>query len=273
MSSGNKYGFTQGTLAIPDAKPITAPSVIPAPTVINAPIPIQEPFALPSPISLSFTFEDSNMVGWTPVDEPPLLLGVPGPSRWGVDDGPISGKALIQTSNIWGDKPDVIALGTFLIYDLQEFMDFTMEFDMYAQDNDGVGIVWGWRSRINHFRFFTMVDPANPSGAPPDLRAPFSMIERRTGDASPYYQTLAKIRQSSYFEYQVNHFKLEVINKTFRIYWNYRLILQASHGGYWGGKIGFMLYAHSGVFFDNVKIESVLPQLANQYNRFVLPQG
>jgi len=272
MSSGNKYGFTPGTLAIPDPKPITLPSAIPESMIINAPIPIQEPFALPSPISLRFTFEDSNMVGWTPVDEPPQLLGEPGPSRWGVDDGPISGKALVQTSNIWGDKPDVIALGTFLIYDLQEFVDFTMEFDMYAQDNDGVGIVWGWRSRTDHFRFLTMLDPANPSGAPPDLKAPFSMIEKRVGDASPYYQTLAKIRQASYLEYQINRFRLEVINKTFRIYWNYSLIMQANHGGYRGGKIGFMLYAHSGVFFDNVRIESVLPPLENQYNRFILPQ-
>lgn len=271
MSSGNRFGFSQGTLTIPDPKPITTPSIIQEPLMINAPMPIQDPFILPSPIIVNFTFEDSNMIGWTPIDEPPPLLGGEGPSRWGIDDGPISGKALSQTSNIWGDKPDVIALGTFLIYDLQEWVDFVMEFDMYANDNDGVGVVWGWKSRIQHYRFFTMVDPANPGGAPPDLKAPFTSIEKRTGDVSPYYQTLAKIKQASYLEFRVNHFKLEVINKQFKVYWNYALVLQASDPWYWGGKIGFMLYAHSGVFFDNVKIETVLPPMTNQNDKFILP--
>jgi hypothetical protein len=272
MSSGNRYGFSTGTLTIPDPKPITTPSIIQEPMIINAPNPIQEPFILPSLSVVSFTFEDSNMIGWTPIDEPPQLLGAEGPSRWGIDDGPISGKALSQTSNIWGDKPDVIALGTFLIYDLQEWYDFTMDFDMYANDNDGIGIIWGWRNRIDHFRFLTMVDPANPAGAPPDLRAPFSTIEKRTGDTSPYYQTLAKIKEASYRDFEITHFRLEVINKVFSIYWNYRLMLQANHWAYWGGKVGFMLYAQSGVFFDNVKIEAIYPMPINQYERFTLPQ-
>jgi hypothetical protein len=270
VSSGNRYGFTQGTLTIPDPKLISAPSVIQEPMVINAPTPIQEPFILPSPTVVNFTFEEGNMIGWVPIDEPPNLLGDVGPSRWDIGDGPISGKALMQTSNIWGDKSDAIPLGTFLIYDLQEWVDFVMEFDMYAQDNDGVGIIWGWRNRLRHFRFFTMIDPSNPAGAPPDLKAPFTMIERRTGDVSPYYRTLAKVRQASYREFEVNHFKLEVINRIVKVYWNYGLMIQARHG-YRGGKVGFMLYAHSGVFFDNIRIEAVPPPLANQYDRFTMP--
>jgi len=271
MSAGSKFGFIQTTIPIPDPKPLPQPSVIQEPMMINAPMPLPDPFIMPSPTLLSFTFEEGNMIGWTPVDEPPALLGGEGPSRWGITDGPISGKALVQTSNIWGDKVDVIPLGTFLIYDLQEWTDFNMEFDMYAMDNDGVGIVWGWKNRTFHYRFFTMVDPANPSGAPPDQRAPFTVIQRRTGDVSPYYQTLAMKKEASFTDFVITKFKLEVRGTTFKVYWNNALTMQASDPLYQGGKVGFSLYAHSGIYFDNVKIETVLPEVTSQMDRFILP--
>ncbi|MDQ1317912.1 MAG: hypothetical protein QG588_1567 [Candidatus Poribacteria bacterium] len=271
MSAGNRFGFSQGTIPIQTPKPLPQPSVIPEPIMINAPMPLPDPFIVPSATVINFTFEDGNMIGWTPIDEPPALLGGEGPSRWGVADGPISGKALVQTSNIWGDKPDVIALGTFLIYDLQEFTEFVMEFDIYAMDNDGVGVIWGWKNRTFHYRFFTMIDPANPAGAPPDQRAPFTMIQRRMGDISPYYQTLAMKKEASFLDFQIAHYKLEVSGTTFKVYWNNVLTMQASDPLYQGGKIGFMLYAHSGVYFDNVRIESVLPPITNQMERFMTP--
>jgi hypothetical protein len=271
MSAGSKFGFIQTTIPIPDPKPLPQPSVIQEPMMINAPMPLPDPFIMPSPTLLSFTFEEGNMIGWTPIDEPPALLGGEGPSRWGITDGPISGKALVQTSNIWGDKVDVIPLGTFLIYDLQEWTDFNMEFDMYAMDNDGVGIVWGWKNRTFHYRFFTMVDPANPSGAPPDQKAPFTVIQRRTGDVSPYYQTLAMKKEASFTDFVITKFRVEVRGTTFKVYRNSDLTMQASDPLYQGGKVGFSLYAHSGIYFDNVKIETMLPEVTSQMDRFILP--
>ena len=257
MSVGNK--LIDKLIPIPNPKPIPDPFTIQPPFMINAPNPITEPFTLPSTDAVDFTFEDINMIGWTVVDEPPQLLGEGTSSRWIVTDGPISGKALAQTSNIWGDKNDVVPLGTFVIYDLREWTDFVMEFDCFAADNDGLGIVWGWKSRLNHYRFLTMIDPANPTGAPPDKRAPFSVIEKRTGDNSPYYQTLSSKREASYHQYTVTHLKLEVANKTFKVYRDGRLSLQASDGAYQGGKVGFTLYAHAGIYFDNVKIDALIP--------------
>ncbi|MEK7397971.1 MAG: hypothetical protein AAB116_13640 [Candidatus Poribacteria bacterium] len=270
MSSGNRYGFSKGTIPIPNPKPIQEPYKIPEPTKINAPNPLPDPFILPSTEVINFTFEDNNMIGWVPIDEPPHLLGENLRSRWEIGDGPISGKALMQTSNIWGDKTDTVALGTFLIYDLQQWVNFIMEFDVYPMDNDAIGIIWGWQNRFRHHRFITMIDPANPTGAPPEKRGPLSMIERRIGDAPPYYATLATKKEAAFREFQITHFKLEVNNsRLFRVYSNNILVLQVRDGRYRGGKVGFMLYAHSGVFFDNVRIESIIPAMADQTNRFI----
>lgn len=268
MSSGNRYGFSKDTIPIPNPKPLQEPYKIPDPIAINAPNPIPEPFILPTTQVVNFTFEDSNMIGWVVVDEPPHLLAENMRSRWEIGDGPISGKALMQTSNVWGDRGDTVPLGTFIIYDLQTWYNFTMEFDLYAMDNDAIGIVWGWWNRFRHHRFITMIDPANPTGAPPELRGPFSRIERRTGDTPPYYETLASVRRAAYTEYKIDHLKLEVNDRLFKVYSNNSLILQARDGRYWGGRVGFMLYAHSGVYFDNVRIEAIVPEISNQMHRF-----
>ena len=58
-------------------------------------------------------------------------------------------------------------------------------------------------------------------------------------------------------------------SRLFRVYSNNILVLQVRDGRYRGGKVGFMLYAHSGVFFDNVRIESIIPAMADQTNRFI----
>ena len=40
-------------------------------------------------------------------------------------------------------------LGTYAIYQGKDFTDFTMEMDVFAADNDGMGIVWGLQDKIN----------------------------------------------------------------------------------------------------------------------------
>jgi hypothetical protein len=273
MSSGNKYGFSPGTIPIKDANPLPQPSVIQEPMTINAPMPIPDPFVLPSSNIVSFTFEDGNMIGWTPVDEDPASLNHIGPSIWRVEDGPISGKALLQNSIIWGDKANVTPLGTTIIYDLQEWLDFDMEFDMFTKSfyHNGLGIVWGWRNKTWHYRFLTVLDPRNPTGAPPEQRAPLSMIQRRTSDAPPYYYTMAFKKEASYYHNATIHYKVMVRGQNFKVYWNNALAIEANALLYQGGKIGFTLYGQDNTYFDNISIEAIPPAVANQNDRFTMP--
>jgi hypothetical protein len=269
----NRYGFSQGTIPIQNPNQLPQPSVIQDPTVINAPMLLPDSFDLPSTNIVNFTFEESNMIGWTPVDESPDSLNYIGPSRWEVVDGPISGKALLQNSIIWGDKANITPLGTSIIYDLQEWNDFNMEFDMLTRSpyQNGLGIVWGWKNKTAHYRFMTILTPSNPTGAPPEQRAPLSMIQRRISDAPPYYYTLAFKKEASYIHNVVIRYKLEVRGQNFKVYWNNVLIMQANALLYQGGKVGFTLYGQNETYFDNIKIEAVLPERANQMDRFTLP--
>jgi len=200
-------------------------------------------------------FDNANMDGWVTLDEPAKLLNDKGPSNWIVMQSP-AGKgsfALNQTSNIWGDPPDVVPLGTFAIYDLAEWVNFDLTFEVYAQDNDCLGLIWGWKDRTHHYRFITMIDPANPEGVGAD-KAPWSKIEKRIGDDKPYYDTIGRVGQASYVDNTVTNFKLSVMNGKFSVYSNDKLVVEASDLAYSGGKIGFTTIAQQGCFFDNVKV-------------------
>ena len=195
---------------------------------------------------------------WVAVDEPAELLNDKGPSSWVINNGPINGGALNQSSNIWGDVGDVVALGTFCIYDKMEWVNFDLSFEMLANDNDGTGFVWGWKDRTNHYRFFTMIDAGNPGGAAgaegDPGKAPWSLIEKRTGDKRPYYKTLKVVREAAYQQGALTTFRVVVQDGKFQVYSNGDLIIEASDPSYAGGKIGFTLYAQSGNFFDNIEL-------------------
>ena len=53
-------------------------------------------------VNLNEEFEDG-LDNWVIVDEPANLLNDKGPSNWETAQGSFKGKALSQTSNIWGD--------------------------------------------------------------------------------------------------------------------------------------------------------------------------
>lgn len=200
-------------------------------------------------------FNDGDMNGWITLDEPPDLLNDKGPSMWTVQQSPEPGNgwALNQSSNIWGDPPDIIPMGTFAIYDLAEWVNFELSVDVFAQDNDCLGLIWGWKERTNHYRFITMIDPANPEHPTAD-KAPWSKIEKRLGDESPYYNTIARVKEASYIENSTTHFKLSVQDGVFKVYSNNKLAVEAKDASYSGGKIGFTMIAQSGCYFDNVEL-------------------
>ena len=200
-------------------------------------------------------FEDADMNGWITLDEPAKLLNDKGPSNWAVLPSPAGRNdlALNQANNIWGDPPDVVPLGTFAIYDLSEWVSFDLTVEVYAQDNDCLGLVWGWKDRTQHYRFITMIDPANPEGPGAD-KAPWSKIEKRIGDDKPYYDTIGRVGQASYQDGANTKFRLTVENGKFSVYSNDKLVVEASDPNYLGGKIGFTMIAQQGCFFDNVKV-------------------
>lgn len=204
---------------------------------------------------------ENNLDDWQAIDEPPNLLDDKGPSIWTLQPSPFSGKALHQGSNIWGDVGDVVALGTFCIYNKREFKDFELTVDTFANDNDGMGIVWGWKDRKNHYRFFTMIDAGNPGGAMGKEgdpgKAPWSLIEKRIGDERPYYKLLAINREPAYQKAVPTTLKLVVKEGNFQIYSGGNLMAEAKDPSYSGGKIGFTLYAQSGQFFDNLKVVEI----------------
>jgi hypothetical protein len=129
-----------------------------------------------------------------------------------------------------------------------------MEVDVVANDNDGMGIVWRWEDILNHYRYITMIDPGN---SPNGKRGPYRMMERRLGDDEghklPYYETLAEDDQS-YTQGAPQNWRLEAVGDTFKFYVDGKLVLEANDATYESGKIGFHVYAQSGVFFDNLKI-------------------
>ena len=79
-------------------------------------------------------------------------IGKRAPSRWFVTNGPIKGKALYQSSNIWGTKDDSCLMGTFIIYKGKQFVDFKMDVDVVSDDNDGMGIAWAFEDTQQHYR-------------------------------------------------------------------------------------------------------------------------
>jgi hypothetical protein len=92
------------------------------------------------------------------------------------------------------------------------------------------------------------------------------LLERRLGDVGgaklPFYETLADNKEA-YAQGVPQKWKLEAIGDTFNFYVDGKLTLKAQDSAYQKGKIGFLVYAQSGVFFDNLKITdlwAVYPQ-------------
>jgi len=215
--------------------------------------------ALPA-VSVDFEegFDDAE-VGLEPGDGDWIVydeedLGDLGPSSWTIMGSPLDGVAISQGSNIWGDATDAVAIGSFVIYDTLEWADFRLEVDVVANDNDGMGLVWRWEDMFNHYRYITMIDSGN---SPAGRKGPYRIMERRLGDGAgaelPFYETLAELK-AAYVQGQPEVWALEAIGNTLNFYVNDELILEATDSTYVKGKVGFLVYAQSGVFFDNLSI-------------------
>jgi hypothetical protein len=196
---------------------------------------------------------------WSAVDEPGAIMGDATPGAWKVEkSGLLDGPALHQTANTWGDKGDIYPLGTYFVYDGAEFEDFVLETDIYPADNDGLGFLFRYRDRKNHYRFLTMIDAANPENAPPKDKGPWSRFDVRLGDKGddvPYYALLGR-KIDTYKEKEVQKIRIEVIGNTFTASIAGKEVVTATdaNNAYPTGKIGLVCFAQNDMWFDNVKV-------------------
>ncbi len=202
-------------------------------------------------------FEDGSLDAWEVVDEDAANLGDAGPSTWEVRDsqGGLDGKALYQGSNIWGSPPDSCLMGTFIIYKGQELTNFTLEVDVAAADNDGMGLVWAYTDTDKHYRAI-MINDKWPDPNPVDgIGGPFMKIAKRISNEEPWYELLEVVKDDyvPYAEGAKLHWRLEVNNGLFTLTREDGLSISAADSEYASGYVGLQLYAQQ-VEFDNFTI-------------------
>ena len=206
-------------------------------------------------------FEDGSLDNWEVIDENPDNLGDKGPSTWEVRDSQLGldGKALFQGSNIWGSAPDSCLMGTFIIYKGDQFTDFTLDVDIAAADNDGIGFVWAFTGTDKHYRVI-MINDKWPEVPVDGIRGPFLRIDKRISDKEPWYEGLAVVKDNykPYPEGPKFHCTLEVKNGVFKFERDDGLSITAEDHTYQTGYVGIQLYAEQAEF-DNFKITPLAP--------------
>lgn len=214
------------------------------------------PICLNAQTTITF---DNEMKGWEIVDEPAKNLGE-GPSAWSIRKSQLglSGNVLFQSSNAWGSPADSQLMGTFAVYTAEKFRNFTLEMDVAAQDNDGMGLVWAFTGTDRHYRVI-MINDVWPELALDKVRGPFMRMDKRTSDDEPWYAglTMMKGDYKPYAERVPLHWKLVVNAGKFRFERGDGLVIEGADTAYVEGSIGIQLYAQQAEF-DNVKITPAL---------------
>jgi hypothetical protein len=206
-------------------------------------------------------FEDGSLDNWEVIDESPENLGDKGPSSWEIRDSQLGldGKVLFQGSNIWGSAADSCLMGTFIIYKAEQFTNFTIEVDVAAADNDGMGLVWAFTGTDKHYRVI-MINDQWPDIPVDGIKGPFLRIDKRIGDKEPWYEGIAVVKDNytPYPEGPKLHWKLEVDNGVFKFTREDGLSVTGEDHTYQSGYVGIQLYAQQAEF-DNFTITPHAP--------------
>ncbi|MFQ6043161.1 MAG: hypothetical protein ACE5PV_20085 [Candidatus Poribacteria bacterium] len=201
-------------------------------------------------------FEDGSLDSWEVVDEDAGNLGDVGPSTWEIRDSQLGldGKALYQGSNIWGSPADSCLMGTFIIYKGEQFTNFTIDLDVAAADNDGMGLVWAYTGTDRHYRGI-MINDRWPDVSVDGIEGPFMKIAKRISNEEPWYELLSVVKDDyvPYAEGQKLHWTLEVDNGSFTLTREDGLSISAEDHDYDSGYVGLQLYAQQAEF-DNFTI-------------------
>ena len=213
-------------------------------------------------------FESGDLDDWLLVDEAAGNLGDVGPGAWVIRDTQLDldGNVLYQGSNIWGSPGDTMLMGTFAIYTGEEFIDFIMEVDVSAADNDGMGLVWAYSDTDRHYRVNIINDgwPAPPLDG---NSGPMVIMHKRISDDDPWYDLLEVGKAPDYDNYPENgqrmHWTLEVSQGQFKFTNDNagaanEVEIEGEDDEYASGFVGFQMYAQQSEF-DNIKIVSTYP--------------
>jgi len=202
-----------------------------------------------------FDFEnDAGLKDWEIIDESPKNIGKGAPSQWFITNGPIKGKALYQSSNIWGTKDDSCLMGTFIIYKGKQFVDFKMDVDVVSDDNDGMGIAWAFEGTQQHYRVI-MINDKWPEVPVDKIRGPFMKMQKRVSDDDPWYELMEVKKGITYREKAPLHWQLSVKRGNFRFRRDDGKTIAGIDREYRKGYVGIQLYAQK-AYFDNIVIES-----------------
>ena len=204
---------------------------------------------------LIFDFEnDAGLKDWEFIDEAPKNLGDAGPSTWEIKKRPLDGNSLFQGSNTWGSKADTCLMGTFAIYKAEKFKEFTIEMDVFAADNDGMGITWAYESTKKHYRVI-MINDGWPEVPVDGIKGPCMKIQKRVSDDKPWYELIEAEKGITYKEQTPLHWQFEVKGGEFKLTREDNKTIKGSDKEYEEGYIGIQLYAQQG-HFDNIVIEN-----------------
>ena len=204
---------------------------------------------------------------WLVVDEKGANLGDAGPSTWEIRKSAIGldGNAVYQGSNIWGDKADAMLMGTFLLYQGEEYIDFILDIDVAAADNDGMGLVWAYTGVDSHYRV-NIINDGWPEVPIDGEKGPMVIMHKRISDDEPWYDLLEVQHPPDYDPYPEGvpmHWTLEVTQGQFKFTNDNgdaanEVVIEAEDTDYEGGFVGIQLYAQQSEF-DNVTIVSTYP--------------
>ncbi|MCA9215404.1 MAG: hypothetical protein KDB27_20205 [Planctomycetales bacterium] len=210
-------------------------------------------------------FEDENFDEWTFIDEDPENLGDQGPSSWDIFESILGfeDNVLTQGSNIWGGPNDHMLMGTIAYYNVQKFTNFRLEVDVITDDNDGMGLVWGYEDLDQHYRFQMMNDRWPDVPSLDGFNGPYLISHKRISNEEPWYEVMEVIESDEYIPYtqgieEINHWILEVVDGAFTITtidsFGDENVLKGFDDEYKSGYVGIQLYAQSGIEFDNFTI-------------------
>ena len=127
--------------------------------------------------------------------------------------------------------------------------------DVFAADNDGMGITWAYESTEKHYRVI-MINDKWPEVPVDKISGPFMKIQKRVSDDKPWYKLISTEKGITYKEQTPLHWKFEVKGGKFKLTREDNKTITGADKEYEEGYIGIQLYAQQ-VYFDNIVITRV----------------
>lgn len=174
------------------------------------------------------------------------------PSTWAVYD-----KVLLQSSNIWGGSDDgkiPAKPGTYALLDIKnDMMAYEISADLRAQDDDSIGVIFGYQDDNNYYRF-SMDRQRRFQRLVKKHDGVFSILaENKTGfDLAKWYA-----------------FKAKVIPGKIRIYLDDALVFTVSENSFSKGSIAMYAWGNEYAEFKNIRIN---PLETEQTAAAILPE-